>query len=144
MAQENSCIFCRILAGQVEASMVFRDASVSAFMDIRPVNTGHVLVIPNDHSSDLAGLPPTTGGHLFAVAQRLAAALRRSEIRCEGVNLYLADGRAAGQEVFHVHLHVVPRFPGDGFGLRRSMGRGQPEREALDRTAEQIRAGFDA
>ena len=71
---------------------------------------------------------------------RLADALRRSGVRCEGVNLFLADGEAAGQEVFHVHLHVIPRFPGDGFGFRFAPGYFQlPGRDALDQVASAIR-----
>jgi histidine triad (HIT) family protein len=66
----------------------------------------------------LAELDPVVGGKLFAVGQRLAAALRDSEVAADGVNFFLADGVTAGQEVFHVHLHVIPRTPGDGFGLR--------------------------
>jgi diadenosine tetraphosphate (Ap4A) HIT family hydrolase len=89
-----------------------------AFMDIRPVNPGHVLVIPVQHAAGLSELDPEAGAHMMRVAQRIAHALRASSVRCEGVNLHLADGAAAGQEVFHVHLHVVPRFRGDGFGLR--------------------------
>ena len=87
-------------------------------MDIFPVNPGHVLVIPTSHSAFLAELDPEAGAELFRVAQRVAAALRRSDPRCEGVNLFLADGEAAGQEIFHVHLHVIPRQRGDGSGFR--------------------------
>lgn len=109
-------------------------------MDIQPVNTGHVLVIPNTHTAYLADLEEQIGAHLFRVAQRIAGALRRSGIKCEGVNLYLADGEAAGQEVFHVHLHVFPRYKGDGFGLRFGPSYGiKPERNELEARAEEIR-----
>lgn len=86
-------------------------------MDIQPINPGHLLVIPNQHLPDLASLSPEIGKHLFAIGQKLAAALRRSSVQCEGINLFLADGKAAMQDVFHVHLHVIPRFEGDGFGF---------------------------
>ena len=89
-----------------------------AFMDIQPVTPGHMLVVPRRHAANLAELEPQDGAHIFQVAQQAAAALRASGLRCEGVNLFLADGEAAGQDVFHVHLHVFPRFSGDGFGLR--------------------------
>jgi diadenosine tetraphosphate (Ap4A) HIT family hydrolase len=109
-------------------------------MDIQPVNPGHLLVIPNRHARNLADLDEETGALMFRVAQRLAGALRQSGVRCEGVNLFLADGAAAGQEVFHVHLHVIPRYAGDGFGLRFSPAYFErPERPELDRLAEQIR-----
>jgi histidine triad (HIT) family protein len=110
-------------------------------MDIHPVNAGHVLVVPNEHATHLADLPPETGAQMFKIAQQIAAALRASAIPCQGVNLYLADGQAAGQDVMHVHLHVWPRFSQDGFGLRRSPANlGHPTRSELERTAEQIRA----
>jgi len=77
-------------------------------MDIQPVNSGHLLVIPNLHAQGLADLQDELAAHIFRVAKRLSTALRSSGIKCEGVNLFLADGEAAGQEVFHVHLHVFP------------------------------------
>ncbi len=118
MSQSDDCIFCKILSGELEVSMVYQDDRCSAFMDIRPINPGHTLVIPNGHAGNLEELDEAEGSHMFLVAQRIAAALRNSGVRCEGVNLFLANGEAAGQEVFHVHLHVLPRYAGDGFGLR--------------------------
>ena len=134
----SDCLFCRILAGIEPASFVYRDDLCSAFMDILPINTGHVLVIPNRHAANLAELNPEDGAHLFRVAQRIAAALRMTDMRCEGVNLFLADGVAAGQEVFHVHLHVLPRFAHDGFGFRRGSP-GSSSRSELDTIADQLR-----
>jgi histidine triad (HIT) family protein len=113
-----NCIFCDIVKGNARAALVYQDDLASAFMDIQPVNPGHVLVVPNSHAAYLADLPEESGAHIFRLAQRLAQALRASGLRCEGVNFFLADGEAAMQEVFHVHLHVFPRYPGDGFGLR--------------------------
>ena len=136
----SECIFCAIVAGQLEASPVYQDEVCSAFMDIQPVNPGHLLVVPNAHASYLADLAEETGAQMFRIAQRLAAALRRSGVKCEGVNLWLADGEAAMQEVFHVHLHVLPRYQGDGFGL--TFGPAyftRPPRPELDETARQIK-----
>lgn len=140
----DDCVFCRILAGELPASFVYRDERCAAFMDIRPVNPGHLLVIPTRHAAYLAEVEPETAGRLMQVAQRLAAALRASGLRCEGVNLFLADGRAAMQEVLHVHLHVVPRFMGDGFGLRFGPHYGRlPPREELDEAAARIRRALE-
>ena len=133
------CEFCDIIAGRGPASVVHSDESVLVLLDIRPLNTGHLLVIPRAHASYLADLDPAVGGHVFAVAQRMAAALRRSGVPCEGVNLFLADGEAAFQEVFHVHLHVIPRTVGDGFRIKARWRR--PSRAELDATAERVRAG---
>jgi histidine triad (HIT) family protein len=136
-----ACVFCDIVQGEAPASVVYTDDQVLAFMDIQPVNPGHLLVIPRAHVAYLADLEAETGGHLFRVGMNLAAAVRRSGVRCEGVDLFLADGEAAGQEVFHVHLHVIPRYAGDGFGFRFGPDyHRRPERAALDAVAERIRA----
>ena len=136
----SECVFCDIAAGTAPASILYQDALCLAFMDIQPVNAGHLLVVPIRHATCLADLPPDAGAQLFRVAQHLSAALRRSGIRCEGTNLFLADGEAAGQDVFHVHVHVFPRFAGDGFGLRHGPTYGvRPPRAELERIAQQIR-----
>ncbi len=138
---DESCIFCQIVAGTAPASIVFRDDLVVAFMDIQPVNPGQVLVVPVSHAVYLSDLDPDVGGRMFQVAQKAAAALRASSIRCEGVNLFLADGAVAMQEVFHSHLHVIPRFDGDGFGLKYGESNYiRLSREQLDQAALAIRA----
>lgn len=135
-----TCIFCDILQARAPSSLVYADDLVVAFMDIQPVNPGHLLVIPRAHAAHLTDLGEGIGGHLFQVGMRLAAAIRSSELRCEGVNLFLADGEAAGQEVFHVHLHVIPRFRGDGFGFQFAPGYFDlPARGELDGIAENLR-----
>jgi histidine triad (HIT) family protein len=136
----NGYLFCAILEGREEASFVYRDECVSAFMDIRPINLGHVLIVPNRHASLLEDLVSETGGRLFMMAQRLAAALRSSPLRCDGVNFFLADEAAAHQEVFHVHLHVFPRYRGDGFRIQ--VGKQYdvpPKRAALESHADVIK-----
>jgi histidine triad (HIT) family protein len=135
------CIFCDILADKVAANFVYRDEVCAAFMDIHPVNPGHVLVIPVTHATMLAELDEDAAGHMLQVAQRVDAALRSSGIRCEGVNLLLADGQSAGQSVMHVHLHVVPRFSGDGHHLHdRPAYFTRPAVDELQKYAEMIRS----
>lgn len=142
MLNTQPCIFCEILAGRGPASFVYRDSLVAAFLDIQPVNPGHILVVPLQHAASLAGLDPETGAQLFRAGQALSGALRRSGLRCEGVNFLLADGETAGQEVAHVHLHVFPRYPGDGFRLkfRPEYYSSRPARADLDEIAEKIRS----
>ena len=141
----DGCVFCEILAGRSPASVVMSDAGCTAFMDIEPVNPGHVLVVPDDHIASLADLPEKTGARLFRTAQRIAAALYNSGLTCHGVNLRLADGEAAGQEVFHVHVHVIPRFAGDCFGLVLDSGSEDgPDREELEDAARQIRRALES
>lgn len=135
------CVFCAIVAGIVPASVVHEDERTIAFLDIAPITPGHTLVVPRDHAASLADLDPETGGAVFATAMRVAAALRRTALRVEGVNLLLSDGAAAGQEVPHVHLHVVPRFPGDGLQIRTAAR--EPVRSELEETAAAIRTALE-
>jgi diadenosine tetraphosphate (Ap4A) HIT family hydrolase len=135
------CIFCAIADGNEQASVVHSDELVVAFMDIRPAAHGHLLVVPRRHAIGLSDLEPEDGAQLFRVAQRLADAIRRSDLPCQGINLFLADGEAAGQEIFHAHLHVLPRTPGDGFRVRMEWR--FPPRSELDEHAARIRAALD-
>lgn len=112
-------------------------------MDIQPVNPGHVLVVPVAHAEFVCDLEPVTLAHMVTVAQRITSAVRASGVRCEGVNWALADGEAAGQEVPHVHLHVFPRFTGDGFSLTFGPDYSSlPARGSLDQIAALIKDGL--
>lgn len=133
------CIFCKIVAGEAEASVVYQDQYVTVFLDIRPVVQGHTLVVPNIHSPDLSSLDQAHAQHMFTTAQNIAQAIRASELNCEGINLFMADGSVAGQTVFHNHLHIIPRYFGDGFspGFHLSYIE-PPSREELNQVADQI------
>jgi len=134
-----SCIFCKIIEGSLPSSKVYEDDVCVAFMDIQPVNPGHVLVVPKSHSTDLSDLPADTGAHLFQVAQKIALHLPETNVKNEGINLLLAHKEAAGQEVFHVHLHVIPRYKGDDFGFKFGPNyKDLAERSELDSIAKKI------
>ena len=137
---ETPCVFCEIVAGRAESSLVYEDEHVIAFMDLRPLTPGHLLVVPRSHADYLEDLDEDLGAHLFRAGHRLARALRRSGLPCDGVNLFLADGEAAFQDVFHVHLHVLPRTAGDGFRIEAAWRR--PGREELDLAAARVRHGI--
>lgn len=130
-------MFCGIVDGRAPASVVYDDELVLGFCDLNPVNPGHLLVIPKRHGVELADVDEATAARMFVVARRLAAALRRTDLRCEGVNLFLADGEAAGQEVWHAHLHVFPRYRGDRF--RVSPNQRRASRAELDEVARKVR-----
>jgi histidine triad (HIT) family protein len=136
------CLLCRLVAGEEEISVVHEDARTAVFMDIEPVVRGHMLVVPRVHAPSLADLEPEDGAALFESSRLAAAALRASSLRCEGVNLLLADGEAAGQEIFHAHLHVIPRYPGDGFGFRLPPGYSVRPRAELDDAAGALRQSW--
>ena len=116
-----SCIFCRIVAGQIPALKVFEDDRVLAFLDIGPLANGHVLLIPKDHHRDLRDLPPETlaviSGHLPRLAQAVMTATGAT-----GLNLLQNSGASSGQAVFHVHFHLRPRRDGDGLGYLWNAG----------------------
>jgi len=145
LADTPACIFCGIISGHSEASIVFRDDLVTVFMDIHPVNPGHLLVVPNEHASGIDGVSEAVYARMFIVGRRMARALRQSGLRCEGVNLLLADGAAAGQDVFHSHLHVIPRFQGNPGSVRMHADfSAVASRQELDEHAEEIRSSLDA
>ena len=141
-SEVGDCLFCKLVAGEGEASIVHEDARTVTLMDIQPVNAGHMLVIPRAHATHLVDLDPEDGAAMFRAAQAAAASLRGSSLRCEGVNFLLADGEAAGQDVWHVHLHVVPRFAGDGFGLRYPPNYEVRARSELDSAAMALRKAW--
>jgi histidine triad (HIT) family protein len=139
---ERDCVFCKIVAGELPASKVYEDDLLLGLMTIGPVTPGHAMVIPRKHVPYLGDLDPEVGAHLFLVTQKLAQAIRESGLRCEGINLFLADGEAAFQEIFHSHLHVFPRYEGDPFKLVADWD-AHPPREELDQNAGLIRAAFE-
>lgn len=129
------CIFCDLIHGAAEVSICYEDATAIAFMDIQPVNPGHVLIVPREHYESLVDLPHDVGMHLFEVAMRLAAVVRRVS-GCEGMNMVVNSGEAAGQDVFHYHVHVIPRRRDDGFDIPLPFpGSAMPGREALESSA---------
>jgi diadenosine tetraphosphate (Ap4A) HIT family hydrolase len=132
------CIFCAIVARQAEASVVYEDETVGVFMDLNPVTPGHLLVVPREHAVGLEDLDGATSAHVWSVGHDMARALRRSSMGCEGINILLCDGAVAFQTVFHFHLHVIPRYAGDGWTFKAES---PPERERslLDCDAQTIK-----
>ena len=133
------CIFCEIVAGRAPASVVYEDETVMAFMDLHPVNPGHLLVIPKQHWRNIFDCLPEVAGKIMTVAAQLAAPLRAAT-NAEGLNIFMANEAVAGQEVWHIHLHLLPRHRGDGFGLRLPPdGQRRVTRSQLDEMAAAIR-----
>lgn len=137
----SDCVFCKIVSGEFTSSKVYEDDSILAFMDIQPVNEGHILIIPKEHVELIADLDAETSAKMFVIAGKINKALRKSDLKLEGINYFLADGEAAGQEVFHTHLHIYPRFAGDGFGMvyNENYRKVLPKRAELDLIAEKVR-----
>jgi histidine triad (HIT) family protein len=141
LAHEPSCSFCEIVNGSAVRNQTYQGHEIVAFMDTAGCR-GPCPRRAEGSRCSLSDLDELLGAHMFKVGHRHALALRRSGLRCEGVNILLADGTAAGQEVPHVHLHVFPRFAGDGF---RIVADARPaERAQLDATADALRHGLRA
>jgi histidine triad (HIT) family protein len=112
----DECVFCQILRGDAPASFVHQDDTVVAFMDIQPITRGHMLVVPREHAVLMSDLNEVAAMRAFRIARTLANVARKS-LGAGGVNLFVADGEVAFQDVPHFHVHVIPRYPNDGFGL---------------------------
>jgi len=133
----SDCVFCDIAAGTAPASIVYQDDATLAFMDISTLNRGQLVVIPKKHLPYLSDMDETTGMQFFKATMRVCRAIRNSGIECDGINLFLADGEAAGQEVFHVHFLVIPRLKGDSMKVNGNWT--NPDRDELDEIAVKIR-----
>lgn len=133
----SECIFCRIAAKEVPSSVVYEDEHTLAFMDIGQVNPGHVLVAVKRHAENIFALDETQAAAVFRAAARVARAIRDA-FEPQGLSVYQANGRAAGQTVFHLHLHLVPRHDDDGMALTWPVK--NPPREKLAEYAQRIRA----
>lgn len=136
------CIFCDLIHGAGEASICYEDAESIACMDIQPVNPGHILVVPKAHFESLNDVPAELAMHLFGVALRLGPIVRKV-VGCDDLNIVVNSGEAAGQNVFHYHVHLIPRREGDGFDVPLPFGASEmPDRTLLDATAARIIAGL--
>lgn len=109
----NDCIFCKIVAGEIPATILYEDEDIQVFMDIGPIIKGHALVIPKVHYDPVSDTPDEILSKLHITAKRVAQA-QMNELRADGVNIMQNNGKAAGQEVPHIHIHVIPRFDDDG------------------------------
>jgi len=133
------CIFCRIVSGQLPAGRILETPTVLAFLDIAPVNYGHTLVIPKVHYQNLLDLPDDLWTEIGQVSRRVAQAFR-AVLYAQGFNLGMNNFEAAGQVVFHAHLHVIPRYFSDGLQLfpQESYQAGD-----MEKTAEQLRKALE-
>lgn len=115
-AGEENCLFCKIIAGEIHAEKIFEDDWVLGFLDIRPVNPGHILVVPKQHSKNIYDVPEAILQNMIAAAKKISHTLKRA-VGAEGVSIHMNNEPVAGQVVFHAHIHVIPRFSNDGFTL---------------------------
>jgi len=133
----SECVFCRIVAGQIPSTKVFEDEHALAFMDLGHVNPGHVLVAVKQHAENLYALDDTQAAAVARACVRVSRAIREA-FKPEGLSVYQANGKPAGQTVFHYHVHLLPRHAGDGMELIWPVK--NPPRQRLEEYAGKIRA----
>lgn len=136
MATEKDCQFCKIVRGELPSSRIYEDTETIAFLDINPQNAGHTLVVPKKHYEYIYDVPDEEVAHLFKVAKRVACAVKRG-VNAGGISITQHNEIGAGQDVFHVHVHVMPRY--EGQRLRKIEELQEATREELDEAAERIR-----
>ena len=129
-------MFCKIVKKQLPASIVYEDQAVIAFLDIRPLTMGHTLVIPKTHYVDILDIPEETLTQVHLVTKKVSIPIKEAT-RADGISIIQQNGRAAGQDIFHLHIHVVPRF--EGQKLPRFGELKEVERAKLDEMAERIK-----
>ncbi len=132
----NDCIFCKIVAKQADSSIIYESESVVAFMDIRPVSEGHTLVIPKNHYVDIFDIPDNLLASTYSATKLVAAAVKKAT-KADGISIVQQNGSAAGQEIFHLHVHIIPRF--EGRKMPRFNNLGIVDRETLSKAATMIR-----
>ena len=131
-----ACVFCEISAGNLPASMVYEDRDVFALMSLEQPNPYKVLVVPRTHIETIYGLDEKLAASVFQVTVKIARAIRNVS-KCDGLNIIQSNGRAGQQDVFHFHLHLLPRFTGDKINL--AWNNTLASRELLDQLAYEIR-----
>jgi histidine triad (HIT) family protein len=135
----SDCVFCKIVAGQIPSTKVFEDEHVLAFMDIGHVNPGHTLVAVKKHAANVFELEETQAEAIARAIVKISRALKKT-FEPEGLSVYQANGKAAGQTVFHYHVHLLPRHAGDGMELTWPVK--NPPREMLESHAAKIRSAL--
>lgn len=134
---QNTDIFKKIISGEIPSEKIYEDEHTFVFLDHIPTNPGHALVVPKKWSSDLMDADPETLAHLIKVIQKVAHAVKEAT-GAEGINIMQNNGEVAGQKVFHLHFHVVPRHPGDGY--EHWHGHPYPSEDEAKTMAEKIRS----
>lgn len=131
----NDCLFCKIIKGDIKAEKVYEDEYTFAFLDINPINEGHTLVVPKEHSKNLYEISDEALKYLVLTTKKLSIAIKKA-VGAQGINLGMNNDSVAGQVIFHVHMHIIPRFEDDGF----KFWKGTPYKNGvMEKIAQMIR-----
>lgn len=118
----NDCIFCKIAKGEIPSATVYEDDDFRVIMDISPASEGHMIILPKEHAANVYELSDEIASKIYVLAKKLATALK-DELDCDGINILQNNGEAAGQTVFHLHMHIIPRYYSDDISIRWNQGK---------------------
>ena len=134
--KDKDCIFCKIANGEIPSSTVYEDEDFRVILELGPAAKGHALILPKEHFKDVCELDPSVAAKVLPLGAKIGAAMKKS-LGCAGFNLVQNNGEAAGQTVFHFHVHVIPRYEGGPSMVTWTPGSEKPE--VLAETAEKIK-----
>lgn len=137
--KDNTCIFCKIAAGEIPSKTIYEDGAFRVILDLGPATKGHALILPKDHYRNLYELPDEQAGKVMALAKKMALQMRE-RLHCDGLNLVQNNEETAGQTVFHFHMHLIPRYVGDNQKIGWKPGK--PDDAELEAVKNEIAGNF--
>lgn len=139
---DNDCIFCKIIAGAIPSKTVYEDEDYKAILDVSPASQGHVIILPKNHAANIFELSDEDARGIMPVAKKIAAA-QMKVFGCDGVNVLQNNGEAAGQTVFHLHVHVIPRYKGDTVDIKWKQNPDMELDSIYDKLKNQLQDGSE-
>ena len=133
--KKDDCIFCKIAAGDIPSKTLYEDESFRVILDISPASKGHAIILPKNHAANLYELPDEDASKIFVVAKKVATVMK-DILQCDGLNVLQNNGEAAGQSVFHLHVHLIPRYENDTVNIKWKPG--TPDDTFLAEFAEKV------
>lgn len=137
---DNECIFCKIANGEIPSSTIYEDNEFRVILDVSPATKGHALILPKKHMADIFEMDQDTAGKAFQLASKISKAMKKA-LNCDGLNVVQNNGELAGQTVFHFHMHLIPRYSGDGQNINWVPKTSEDEERA--HIAQQIQDAID-
>ena len=137
---DNNCIFCKIANGEIPSTTVYEDDMFRVILDLSPATKGHALILPKQHMANIYEMDEPTAQKVFVLAYHIATAMKKA-LNCDGINIVQNNGEAAGQTVFHFHMHIIPRYINDGQNINWIPGTSEPEER--EKIAQKIKAALN-
>lgn len=134
------CIFCKIANGKIPSRTLYEDEDFRVIFDISPASKGHAIILPKKHAANIFEISEEDASKIYVVAKKVATALSE-ELQCDGINILQNNGETAGQSVFHLHMHIIPRYKDDTVNIKWKPG--VPDEDLLDRLSEKLKKVFN-